>query len=394
MIDPNSIILKYLDYPKFKGTQFRVVVVDSGYHSTSECRRGLEKLGHKVYTITPGHDFIKRLLTLFAETRPDFLLAINHLGFDEDGKLTSLLSDLRIPFASWYVDSPTYILYGGGKNLSPYCVIFCWEKSYLDQVEKMGFRSPCFLPLATDPEIFFPKPKGEGERFVSSLSFVGDSMETARKKWEKKLPNIANKKMKDIQIEALQIDRTRDIFDIFPAVAAHATCDRSGVDIEAALIWRATQEYRLGLVRSLLPLGLVIYGDKGWEKLLRRKNVLRQPVNYFTELSDVYRGTMVNINCTSFQMKTAVNQRVFDVPACGSFLLNDYQEDMDTFFEVGKEAICYHNFEEAASLAAHYLANEAKRKRIAEAGRKRVLAEHTYDKRMAELVAELRRRFA
>jgi spore maturation protein CgeB len=67
---------------------------------------------------------------------------------------------------------------------------------------------------------------------------------------------------------------------------------------------------------------------------------------------------------------------------------------MDSFFEVGNEAVCYNSIEEAASLAAHYLANEAERKRIAEAGRKRVLAEHTYEKRMGTLVEEMRRRFA
>jgi spore maturation protein CgeB len=394
MIDPNSVILKYLDYPKFMGPQFRVVILDSGYHSAGECRKGLEKLGHQAFTIAPGHDFIKRLLTLLVETRPDFLLAVNHLGFDEEGKLTSILTDLKIPFASWYVDSPTYILYGGERNLSPYCAVFCWERSYLRPVEKMGFHSPVFLPLATDPETFTSLAGSGMGIFASPMSFVGDSMETARKKWEKKLPNIVNSKMKEMRIEALSADRHREVLDIFPAVAAHATCDRSRVDIEAALIWRMTQEYRLGLVRSLLPLGLVIYGDKGWERLLRRRNVLRPPVNYFTELPAVYRGAAVNINCTSFQMKTAVNQRVFDVPACGGFLISDYQEDMDLFFDVGKEAICYRSNEEAVSLAAHYLANETERKRIAEAGRKRVLAEHTYEKRMAELVAEMRRRFA
>ena len=102
----------------------------------------------------------------------------------------------------------------------------------------------------------------------------------------------------------------------------------------------------------------------------------------------------MNINYTSFQMRTAVNQRVFDVPACGGFLLSDRQEDMERFFEVGREAVCFCCEEEAASLAAHYLANEGERKRIAEAGRRRVLAEHTYEKRMAALVAEMRERFS
>ncbi|HTY21340.1 MAG TPA: glycosyltransferase, partial [Geobacteraceae bacterium] len=364
------------------------------YLTVRECRTGLEKLGNRVFTISPGPDFIKRLLTLLVEARPDFLMAINHLGFDEDGKLTGLLSELKIPFASWYVDSPTYILYGGEVNCSPYCTLFCWERSYLKPVEDMGFQSPTYLPLATDPEVFHPRTVGMNGRFISPISFVGDSMEGARKKWEKKLADIVKRKLAVIPCQGMEFDRRKGILDHFPELADHATGNRSRVDIEAALIWKATQDYRLGLVRALVPLGLAIYGDPGWGELIDGNPVLRPPVNYFTELPEVYCGTSVNINCTSMQMKTAVNQRVFDVPACGGFLLSDYQDDMDRFFEVGKEAICYRTSDEAVSLAGYYLGNESERLRIAEAARRRVLSEHTYERRMAALVETMRERFA
>jgi spore maturation protein CgeB len=393
MIDPNSIILKYLDYPKMKEPPYRVVLLDSGYHTVRECRKGLEKLGHNVFTISPGADFIKRLLTLLVESRPDFLLAINHLGFDEEGKLTELLTELKIPFASWYVDSPTYILYDGGVNCSPYCALFCWERSYLKPVEEMGFRSPVFLPLATDPEVFSPRGDRVNGRYATPLAFVGDSMETAQRKWEKKISRQVIREIASIPAEDMQIDRKGDILDNFPTLADHGDCIRSRLDIEAALIWKATQGYRVRLARSLMPLGLVIYGDSGWKRLIGKKERVRPPVDYFRELPGVYRGSAVNINCTSFQMKTAVNQRVFDVPACGGFLLGDWQEDMELFFDVGKEAVCFRSVEEAASLAAHYLGNEGERKRIADAARRRVLAEHTYEIRMASLVAAMGERF-
>lgn len=393
MIDPNSVIFKYLDYPKLKEPPYRVVILDSGYHTVRECRKGLERLGHSVFTIAPGPDFIKRLLNLFVEVRPDFLLAVNHLGFDEEGKLTELLTELKIPFASWYVDSPTYILYDGGANCSPWCAIFSWERSYLKPVEEMGFRSPVFLPLATDPEVFCPSPARSGGRFASPVSFVGESMESNRKKWEKKVPARTGKKIDAVTCDILLNDRKGEILDQFPSLAEHAESRRSRLDMEAAIIWKTTQDYRARLAEALMPLGLIIYGDPGWKRLIGKKGTLRPKVDYFRELPDVYRGTVVNVNCTSFQMKTAVNQRVFDVPACGGFLLSDYQEDMERFFEVGKEAVCFKDVEEAASLAAFYLGNEGERKKITEAARRRVLAEHTYEKRMAELVAVMRERF-
>jgi spore maturation protein CgeB len=139
---------------------------------------------------------------------------------------------------------------------------------------------------------------------------------------------------------------------------------------------------------------LVIYGDRGWRDLMGEQIDLRPQVDYSRELPEVYRGTQININCTSFQMKSAVNQRVFDVPACGGFVLSDHQEDMDAFFEVGKEAVCFRTIEEAVDMARYYLENETERLRIAEAARRRVLSEHTYEKRMGTLVEEMRRRFA
>ena len=88
-------------------------------------------------------------------------------------------------------------------------------------------------------------------------------------------------------------------------------------------------------------------------------------------------------------MNSAVNQRVFDTAACGGFLLTDHQADMDLFFEPGKDAVCYGSIEEAVELAGYYLKHEKERESIAHAARKRVLAEHTYDKRMATLVSAM-----
>lgn len=168
---------------------------------------------------------------------------------------------------------------------------------------------------------------------------------------------------------------------------------RESLDIEAAMVWKATREYRRELVMNLLPVGLTIYGDEGWKGLLPDGSGFRPLVNYYRELPLVYNFTKVNVNCTSFQMQSAVNQRVFDAAACGGFLLTDHQDDMELFFEPGNDAVCFDSPEGAADLARYYLGHETKRRTIAKAARKRVLAEHTYDRRMATLVSAMAARF-
>jgi spore maturation protein CgeB len=121
---------------------------------------------------------------------------------------------------------------------------------------------------------------------------------------------------------------------------------------------------------------------------------VRPPVDYFRELPQVFAATAVNFNATSMQMNSTVNQRVFDAAACGAFLLTDRTPDMERFFDEGVESVCYGSPEEAYELAACYIGRKREREAIAAAARRRVLAEHTYERRMAQLVDTMRERFA
>ena len=390
MIPHNSPLRDALHYPRFGTDSCTVVFLTSGYFTVAECARGLERLGHKVFMLPLGDDFIKRLLNLLVTVRPDFLLTVNHLGFDEDGALTALLTDLGIPFASWYVDSPTYVLKHHRKNVSDLCTLFCWERWYLNQIEAMGFVRPVHLPLATDPEIFRPMARSGRATIGGALTFVGYSLEQPTKeKSDKFLPEryaAIREKAVPRQLES-RLEPMSAILGDIEGIAPEEL-----LDLESALVWDTTLVYRLGVVKALLPLGLIVYGDDGWRNLLGKGASLRPQVNYYRELPHVFNGTDVNINATNMQMKSAVNQRVFDVAACGAFLLTDRMADMDCFFEPGLESVCYDSTDEAVALAAYYLRNPKEREKIARAARKRVLAEHTYEKRMSILVSHMRER--
>ena len=121
---------------------------------------------------------------------------------------------------------------------------------------------------------------------------------------------------------------------------------------------------------------------------------MRPPLDYHKELPAFYNACTVNFNATNLQMGKAVNQRVFDVPACGAFLLTDHQESMEGLFEVGKEVVTYKDPGEIADLARFYLRNDAARETIAMKGRERVLAEHTYKHRIGTILRRLKETYA
>jgi len=387
----NSFLGRYMEYRKFHASSCVIVMLDTGYLTVADCIRGFEKLGHRVYAIAPGEEFIKRLLTLFVEVKPDFLMAVNHLGFDEEGKLTELLTELKLPFAVWYVDSPTYVLKDDTRNVSDYCALFCWDSWYLDKIEGMGYLSSVQLSLATDPDIFLPLNKGARCCPDIPLSFVANSMKFNTEEWRKKVSKATYEKLKTIavtrQLESRQLPMSEILSDLV------GPDDNDGIDLEASFIWEATKEYRLRLIEALIPLGMTVYGDKGWHEFLSDSSCVRPPVDYYRQLPQVFNSTRVNFNATSFQMKHAVNQRVFDVAACGAFLLTDRMPDMENYFEIGKEAVCYETVEEAVDLSRYYLARTTQREKVAEGARKRVLADHTYSKRMSVIIDHMRERF-
>ena len=163
---------------------------------------------------------------------------------------------------------------------------------------------------------------------------------------------------------------------------------------EAAVLWKATLLYRLSCIQRLEECGLTIHGDRGWNDLISSSRVtLNAPLNYYKALPLFYNACTINFNATSLQMREAVNQRVFDVPACGAFLLTDQKESLNDLFDVGNEIITYSDKDEIPEVADFYLRHPDKRQVIAQKGRERVLKDHTYRKRLAAMIAAMKKRY-
>lgn len=162
-------------------------------------------------------------------------------------------------------------------------------------------------------------------------------------------------------------------------------------DIVALATWQATRRYRGDLLKGLAGADLHLFGDAGWPRLLPQASY-RGPVRYGVDLAQVYGASTINLNATSLQMPTAINQRCFDVPAAHGFLLTDDQADVHLHFAVGQEAIVYRNADELKDLIAYYRSHDAERLRIVAQAHHRVLAEHTYPHRLQSLVTTLRDR--
>lgn len=151
-----------------------------------------------------------------------------------------------------------------------------------------------------------------------------------------------------------------------------------------------TRQLREALVQRLVPHGLVVYGDEYWARVTEQRASF---VDYAGGgVAAHFRACPVNLNTTSIQMASAVNQRVFDCPAAGGFLLTDGQGDIGELFDTGEMAT-YTNLDEAEALLQKYMGAPGERVAMVEKARKRVLGEHTYGHRLEAIAGMLKERF-
>lgn len=400
------------DYPRFKNWPPRILLVTSTYFLMGEIVTACERLGAPHYFINlddkeiASVDFVEQLLRAVLEFKPDFVFTINHLGVDREGVLIDLLERLKLPLASWFVDNPHLILYLYNKLVSPYTAIFTWDADNLPSLKELGFEHVRYLPLATDPQRFVPPAGANRPTYPANhpmrapVSFVGNSMHYkvgARMKVARPSRPLLLR-YREIAAEfSAHDERSVRAFltayypELTPHFEALETPERQ-LAFETMITWEATRQYRKRCLESVLPLRPLIVGDKGWRLTFGRSPHpwrWHPEINYYLDLPLFYPLAEINFNCTSKQMKGAVNQRVFDAPAAGAFVLTDWRVQIEQLFDPGAEVVCFRDFDEIEPLARHYLAHPHERHRIATAARRRILAEHTYEKRVESMMREM-----
>ncbi|MDR2076140.1 MAG: glycosyltransferase [Desulfovibrio sp.] len=402
-----------IHYPKFRGASPRILLLTSSYFLSGEVIAACGYLGleHRFLQIPQGEVgqeiFVEQLLSAVVEFRPDFALTINHLGVDREGVLTDLLGKLRLPLASWFVDNPHLILSLYKGLVSPWIALFTWDADNLESLRALGFEHVSYLPLGTDARRFVPGAvplPSLPAAWSGAISFVGNSMagKVDVRRNRLRLPAVLMRGCRTVAADFAASDcrSVRDFLqaahpDLLPAFDDLASIE-ARLDYETMLTWEATLQYRLRCVQAILPLSPLIVGDRGWRDLLGppRNWLYHAELAYYDELPRLYPSSAVNFNCTSKQMKGAVNQRVFDVPASRSFLLTDYRPQAENLFDPSREICCFHSPDEALALAERFLAAPAEREAIAAAAHRRVLAEHTYEHRLSALIARMRSIYA
>ena len=135
-------------------------------------------------------------------------------------------------------------------------------------------------------------------------------------------------------------------------------------------------------------------GSHGWRRWEGAHPLLRvhdKPV-FGKDFSCALGCSKIALNFLRKANRDLQTSRSVEIPACGGFMLAERTDEHRALFEEGKEAEYFATDEELVAKARRYLADDAARRAVALAGRRRCeTSDYSYDARAREIVEAVRR---
>ncbi|MBE0569820.1 MAG: glycosyltransferase [Deltaproteobacteria bacterium] len=341
----------------------RIAVVGPYYGGSlpvaGHCAVALRKLGHEVEFIdnsvyaetflsidgitesAPHRNILRNRFTEFASEaamarivpfRPDVVLVLAQAPFLEPA--LACLREKGIATAFWFVEDFRHMEYWR-ELAAKYDYFFAIQDGgFLYRLREAGAGNVAFLPMAASPEVHrkMELSPEELEEFGGDVSFVGAGYYNRRRLFE-----------------------------------------------------------------GLVDLDFRIWGNE-WGGCPALKEVLRRGGARVDteEIVKIFNASRININLHSSSYHEGVNPdgdfvnpRTFEIASCGGFQLVDRRSGLADLFRIGEEVACFDGLNDLRAKIAHYLARPEEREAVAEKGRQRVLRDHTYERRMDEMLGHM-----
>ena len=72
-------------------------------------------------------------------------------------------------------------------------------------------------------------------------------------------------------------------------------------------------------------------------------------VEYDVKMPYVFNESAINLNITLKSIQSGIPLRVLDILACGGFLITNWQNEIEEYFEIGKELVTFNSLEDLPS---------------------------------------------
>jgi spore maturation protein CgeB len=143
---------------------------------------------------------------------------------------------------------------------------------------------------------------------------------------------------------------------------------------------------RLETLSVLTDFDLAIWGPPAWRKTHLR-DFYRGYISNREPMVKLYNACTIALNIHWRSKGHGANYRTFEIAGCsGALQIVDDRRDIHTLFAVGQEVVIYHGLDDLREKVAWYLQHADEARTIAYRARERACREHTFQKRMAQLI--------
>lgn len=375
----------------------RALVVEGGL-LIHELGAALQAQGFGVWTWETSRLPTEELLQIARHYAPERVFAINHLpGLPEIvEQLSAELPGLHLDV--WEIDPATAPIQAPTRPV-PHTTLYTWRHAQVPVFQAKGYRST-WLPLGSDPEWRHPRTLSAEEQsfYGAPVTFVGRSMLLEARRYQPELIRRIAQVLGDpeeaarIVAQILRAQReTPEVYripallhDAVPGLPAPQAGEADPVQLGGEL---AAAEFRLTVVANLGRYGAHVWGDEGWKSVERHGVRWRGPAGHQEQVPRIYSNGGIHVDIGRLYQLDIVTLRVFDVLACGGFLLAQHNDNLAQMFVLGEEIDSWRTISELRAKIEYYLERPELRRRIAAAGRARVLRDHTVQQRVRRMLA-------
>ena len=313
----------------------------------------------------------------------------------------------KVPYVCWSVDSPVPELFSNALK-NEYNRIFLFDKAQYDFFAPVNPSCIHYLPLATNvkrwEQVILSMTEEDYRQYGSDVSFVG-SLYTEKCKYDTlvidgKLSDYTRGFVDGLIESQLHVYGYNFIMDNLTdrVVSEIASADPqfyhgtdTFMDTDRYLVAHQYIGMKLAAVerqRTLAALSehfsVNLYTRSDASTLPKVHN--RGGASTLTEMPKVFQASKINLNMTMRPIETGLSLRVWDVLGCGGFLLTNYQAELPSYFEIGKDLDAYESLPELSEKVQYYLTHEEERIEIAIHGYEKTARLHSYENRLAEMM--------
>lgn len=313
----------------------------------------------------------------------------------------------KVPYVCWSVDSPVPELFSNALK-NEYNRIFLFDEAQYDFFAPVNPSCIHYLPLATNvkrwEQVILSMTEEDYRQYGSDVSFVG-SLYTEKCKYDTlvsggKLSDYTRGFVDGLIESQLHVYGYNFIMDNLTdrVVSEIASADPqfyhgtdTFMDTDRYLVAHQYIGMKLAAVerqRTLAALSehfsVNLYTRSDASTLPKVHN--RGGASTLTEMPKVFQASKINLNMTMRPIETGLSLRVWDVLGCGGFLLTNYQAELPSYFEIGKDLDAYESLPELLEKVQYYLTHEEERIEIAIHGYEKTARLHSYENRLAEMM--------